>query len=170
MGSSTSRERSNYLPLFCLYIIFSDLCKGFPTDISVLTGRDVRRFVKTMLEDTGAYEGVIEACEGVMMAVKSWLLVDRGVSKRLIGDLQGALENLNLAFKLVGTSPQSHYNLFKQRGYVRHLMGNEEEAKKDAEAANQLKLQGLALEVEYNRVDRFWTLQTLPMEYLGFAL
>lgn len=119
-------------------------------------------------------------------------LVDRAVLKRLSGDLQGALDDLNAtlpfasgefcyahehnmiehqAYKksvvLNGKFCYFHqYDIFSNRGYMKYLMGNNVGATRDSESAQQQHMLRQSRVVHY--VD-MRTLRKQPMKYLNFS-
>ncbi|CAM6123361.1 unnamed protein product [Calypogeia fissa] len=58
-----------------------------------------------------------------------WYLQEKGILKRLAGDLQGALEDLTAALNI---DPED-YECLKHRAYVKHLLKDEHGARLDAE-------------------------------------
>lgn len=63
-------------------------------------------------------------------------LRETGVLKWFLGDLQGALEDLNAAAALGFKCS----NIFKHQGYVKYLMGDKTGARKDGEYVKKLEL------------------------------
>ncbi|CAM6091704.1 unnamed protein product [Calypogeia fissa] len=138
--------------------------------------RDCRIYLQAMLEDYG--NALVSATE--RLADKGYgpqpgaALAELGVLKRLSGDLQGALDNLNASadlFAEMKCTALFKSEVLKHRGYVKFLMDDKTGAKEDADAAK--KLMELHLNLEKGGDDptrQFWTLRNLQVNYLGFTI
>jgi tetratricopeptide (TPR) repeat protein len=90
-------------------------------------------------------------------------LQERGVVKEMMGDYEGAIEDLTDALSLKG-GPD--YECLKHQAYARFKLGLEKEAHQDAEMANQLSVPDY---VEKNMVRGTMFLGILPQpEFLGY--
>ncbi|KAH9566810.1 hypothetical protein CY35_04G148600 [Sphagnum magellanicum] len=90
---------------------------------------------------------------------------ERGVVKEMMGDYEGAIEDLTQALKGYGGLD---YECLKHRAYARFKLGLEIEARQDAEMANQL---GVSDDVEKCMVRGEMCLGILPVpEFLGYKL
>ncbi|CAM6094346.1 unnamed protein product [Calypogeia fissa] len=110
------------------------------TPVGVRAGREpeevvalrVRGVVTTRLGD---FQGALKDFNSVIEKDRTaWHLRERGVLKRLMADLQGALADLNESLKLE-FKPDDHYEILKQRGFVKFLMEDEKGVHSDAERA-----------------------------------
>ncbi|CAM6094345.1 unnamed protein product [Calypogeia fissa] len=121
----------------------------------------VRGIVRTRLGD---FQGALEDFNSLIEKDRAaWHFRERGVLKRLMGDLPGALVDLNQSLKLE-LKPDIHYEILKQRGFVKFLMKDEKGAHSDAEKA---------LTMEPCRVYSSaygWSLGTGPVEFLDYHL
>ncbi|CAM6111202.1 unnamed protein product [Calypogeia fissa] len=88
-------------------------------------------------------------------------LQERGVLKRMMGDLSGALEDLNESLVL---GPDD-YEVLKHRGFVRFLMKDDDGACADAERAQSIKPSGVEC-LGYGRE----CLGTTSVEFMGYKL
>ncbi|CAM6128807.1 unnamed protein product [Calypogeia fissa] len=91
-----------------------------------------------------------------------YMLQERGVVKKLKGDLLGALADLDEAVAQYGED----YEVLKQRGLVKYELGREDEARADAEWAQRIQY-SYVNQPEY-AVDYCFGVKTV--EYLGFKL
>jgi len=95
----------------------------------------------------------------------TFTLQERGVVKEMMGDYEGAIEDLTEALKCA-SGPD--YECLKHRAYARFKLGLEIEAHQDAKMANQL---GVPDYVEKNIVRGTMFLGILPVpEFLGYKL
>jgi tetratricopeptide (TPR) repeat protein len=121
-------------------------------------------FCKVKLED---YEGAFHDADNVITNFKksAFTLQERGVVKEMMGDYEGAVEDLTEALKC-GGGPD--YECLKHRAYARFKLGLEIEARQDAEMANQL---GVPDYVEKDMVTGTMFLGILPVpEFLSYKL
>ncbi|CAM6045891.1 unnamed protein product [Sphagnum compactum] len=119
-------------------------------------------FCKVRLED---YKGALHDAGNVVTNFEKspFTLQERGVVKEMMGDYEGAIEDLTEA--LCERGPD--YECFKHRAYARFKLGLELEAHQDVEMANQL---GVPDYVE-NMVRGEMCLGMLPVpEFLGYKL
>jgi tetratricopeptide (TPR) repeat protein len=89
---------------------------------------------------------------------RSLFLQERGILQRLTGNLTEALNDLTAALKIL----EDDYNCFKQRGYVKYLLGDLEGARRDAERCLEMGLP-----------DYYGSSPLLPgstVEFLGYKL
>jgi tetratricopeptide (TPR) repeat protein len=120
-------------------------------------------FCKVMLED---YKGALHDADDVVTNIqKSTItLQERGVVKEMMGDYEGAIDDLTTSLLLGG----SRYECFKHRAYVHFKLGLQIEAHQDAEMANQL---GVSDYVKQCMVKGEMWLGILPVpEFLGYKL
>jgi tetratricopeptide (TPR) repeat protein len=125
---------------------------------------DRRVFCKVKLED---YKGALHDADNVVtnFEISSFTLQERGVVKEMMGDYEGAIEDLTKALSLEG-GPD--YECLKHRAYAHFKLGLEIEAHQDAEMANQL---GVPDYVEKNMAKGDMFLGILPVpEFLGYKL
>ncbi|CAM6091703.1 unnamed protein product [Calypogeia fissa] len=136
--------------------------------------RDCRIYLQAMLEDYG--NALVSATER-LTDKKYWpptgaALAELGVLKRLSGDLQGALDNLNASadlFPKMRCTALFQSEVLKHRDYVKFLMDDKRGAKEDAAK----KLMELHINLEKGGdppTRRFWTLRNLQVNYLGFTI
>jgi tetratricopeptide (TPR) repeat protein len=121
-------------------------------------------FCKVKLED---YEGALHDADNVVTNFEksSFTLQERGVVKEMMGDYEGAKEDLTKALKGSGGL---NYECLKHRAYAHSKLGLEIEARQDAEMANQL---GVPDYVEEAMVTGAMCLGFLPVpEFLGYKL
>ncbi|KAH9564886.1 hypothetical protein CY35_04G048400 [Sphagnum magellanicum] len=121
-------------------------------------------FCKAKLED---YKGALHDADNVVTNFEksTFTLQERGVVKEMMGDYEGAIEDLTKALTCKG-GPD--YECLKHRAYARFKLGLEIEAHQDAEMANQL---GVPDYVEKNMVRGTMFLGILPVpEFLGYKL
>jgi len=90
-------------------------------------------FCKVKLED---YKGALHDADNVVTKFEKSpvTLQERGVVKEMMGDYEGAIEDLTKALCEDGPN----YERLKNRAYARFKLGLEIEAHQDAEMANQL--------------------------------
>ncbi|CAM6091702.1 unnamed protein product [Calypogeia fissa] len=138
--------------------------------------RDCRIYIQAALEDYGnallsATERLDDKkyCPGRMSA-----MAELGVLKRLSGDLQGALDDLNACADLFAEMKAMGLfksEVLKHRGYVKFLMDDKTGAKEDADAAKKLTELDIYLEKCSDPAEcQFWSLRNLKVNYLGFTL
>ncbi len=121
-------------------------------------------FCKIKLED---YKGALHDADNVITNFEksTFTLQERGVVKEMMGDYEGAIEDLTEALRCKG-GPD--YECLKHRAYARFKLGLEIEAHQDAEMANQL---GVPDYVEKCMVRGTMCLGILPVpEFLGYKL
>jgi len=121
-------------------------------------------FCKAKLED---YKGALHDADNVVTNFEksTFTLQERGVVKEMMGDYEGAIEDLTKALTCKG-GPD--YECLKHQAYARFKLGLEIEAHQDAEMANQL---GVLDYVEKNMVRGTMFLGILPVpEFLGYKL
>ncbi len=121
-------------------------------------------FCKVKLED---YKGALHDADNVVTnwEKSTFTLQERGVVKEMMGDYEGAIEDLNEALSYKG---RPDYECLKHRAYACFKLGLEIEAHQDAEMANQL---GVPDYVEKNMVRGTMFLGILPVpEFLGYKL
>jgi tetratricopeptide (TPR) repeat protein len=95
----------------------------------------------------------------------TFTLQERGVVKEMMGDYEGAIEDLTEALRCKG-GPD--YECLKHRAYACFKLGLEIEADQDAEMANQLRVPDY---VEKHMVRGEMCLGFLPVpEFLGYKL
>ncbi|CAM6087027.1 unnamed protein product [Calypogeia fissa] len=99
---------------------------------------------------------------------ESFLLQERGIIRRFMGDLQGALEDLTAALEVcsdVDAGQRYLYDCWKHRGFVNFLLGDLDGAKNDGDTA-------LALLPEYrhDEVFRSPSLGETSVMYMHFRL
>ncbi|CAM6085547.1 unnamed protein product [Calypogeia fissa] len=135
--------------------------------------RDCRIYLQAMLEDYG--NALLSATERLndktYWPKRVGALAELGVLKRLSGDLQGALDNLNASadlFPEMQCPEPFQSDVLKHRGYVKLLMDDKTGAKEDADAAKKLKELHINLEEDETRL--YWRLRNLQVNYLGFTL
>ncbi|CAM6091705.1 unnamed protein product [Calypogeia fissa] len=138
--------------------------------------RDCRIYLQAMLEDYG--NALVSATER-LGDKEYWpppgaALAELGILKRLSGDLQGALDNLNASadlFPEMRCPEPFQSDVLKHRGYVKFLMDDKTGAKEDADAAKKLKELHINLEIGADPPTyQFWTLRNLQVNYLGFTI
>ncbi|CAM6127219.1 unnamed protein product [Calypogeia fissa] len=121
-----------------------------------------RGIVRTRLGD---FQGALKDFNSVIEKdCIAWDFRERGVLKRLMADLPGALADLDEALKLE-LKPDSHYEILKQRGFVRFLMKNERGAHSDAERA--LTMEPCKV---YQSAYGWKNLGTGPVEFLDYHI
>jgi tetratricopeptide (TPR) repeat protein len=121
-------------------------------------------FCKVKLED---YNGALHDANNVVKNFEksSFTLQERGVVKEMMGDYEGAIEDLTEALKCE-SGPD--YECLKHRAYAHFKLGLEIEAHQDAEMANQL---GVSDGVEDCKAQGTMCLGILPVpEFLGYKL
>jgi tetratricopeptide (TPR) repeat protein len=91
-------------------------------------------FCKVKLED---YKGALHDADNAVTNFEklTFTFQERGVVKEMMGDYEGAIEDLTEALKCNG-GPD--YQCLKHRAYAHFKLGLEIEAHQDAEMANQL--------------------------------
>ncbi len=121
-------------------------------------------FCKVKLED---YKGALHDADHVVTIFENsfFTLKERGVVKEMMGDYEGAIEDLTKALKC---ADGLDYGCMKHWAYAHFKLGLEIEAHQDAEMANQL---GVPDYVEKNMVKGKMCLGFLPVpEFLGYKL
>jgi tetratricopeptide (TPR) repeat protein len=121
-------------------------------------------FCKVKLED---YEGALHDADNVVTNIRksSFTLQERGVVKEMMGDYEGAIEDLTESLRCK-SGPD--YECFKYRAYAHFKLGLEIEAHQDAKMANQL---GVPDYVQKNMFRGTMFLGMLPVpEFLGYKL
>ncbi len=121
-------------------------------------------FCKVKLED---YEGALHNVNNVVtnFGKSPHDLQERGVVKEMMGDYEGAIEDLTKALKGYGGLD---YECLKHRAYAHFKLGLEIEAHHDAEMANQLGVPNYV--VKYMASGEM-CLGILPVpEFLGYQL
>jgi tetratricopeptide (TPR) repeat protein len=121
-------------------------------------------FCKVKLED---YDGALHDADNVVTNFEESLftLQERGVVKEMMGDYEGAIEDLTKALKGYGGLD---YECLKHRAYAHFKLGLEIEAHQDAEMANQL---GVSDDVVDCIAQGTMCLGILPVpEFLGYKL
>jgi tetratricopeptide (TPR) repeat protein len=121
-------------------------------------------FCKAKLED---YKGALHDANNVVTNFKksTFTLQERGMVKEMMGDYEGAIEDLTEALRCKG-GPD--YKCLKHRAYARFKLGLEIEAHQDAEMANQL---GVPDYVADDMARGAMHLGFLPVpEFLGYKL
>jgi len=116
------------------------------------------------LED---YNGALHDADDMVTNFQNptFTLQERGVVKEMMGDYEGAIEDLTEALKC---ESGPCYECLKHRAYAHFKLGLEIEARQDAEMANQL---GVPDYVEKNMVRGTMFLGLLPVpEFLGYQL
>ncbi|CAM6126395.1 unnamed protein product [Calypogeia fissa] len=68
---------------------------------------------------------------------RGYFLLERGILKRMVGDVNGALEDLTVELKY----DWNDYERSKHRGYVKFLLGDTDGARKDAKRCLAMGLQ-----------------------------
>jgi tetratricopeptide (TPR) repeat protein len=121
-------------------------------------------FCKVKLED---YKGALHDADNVVtnFEISSFTLQERGVVKEMMGDYEGAIEDLTKALSLEG-GPD--YECLKHRAYAHFKLGLEIEAHQDAEMANQLGVPDY-VEKTMAKGDMFLGILPVP-EFLGYKL
>jgi tetratricopeptide (TPR) repeat protein len=120
-------------------------------------------FCKVKLED---YNGALHDVDDVITNFEEspHHLQERGVVKEMMGDYEGAIEDLTKAM----CDGDPDYERFKHRAYARFKLGLEIEARQDAEMANQL---GVPNYVAKAMASGEMCLGILPVpEFLGYKL
>ncbi|CAM6045889.1 unnamed protein product [Sphagnum compactum] len=121
-------------------------------------------FCKVKLEN---YEGALHDANNVVTNFEknSFSLQERGVVKEMMGDYEGAIEDLTEALRC---KSDPDYECLKHRAYARFKLGLETKARQDAEIANQL---GVPDYVEKGMAMGEMCLGILPVpEFLGYKL
>jgi tetratricopeptide (TPR) repeat protein len=121
-------------------------------------------FCKVKLED---YKGALHDANNVVTNFEksTFTLQERGVVKEMMGDYEGAIEDLTEALKC---KHGPNYECLKHRTYARFKLGLEIEAHQDTEMANQL---GVPDYVANSMVTGKMCLGFLPVpEFLGYKL
>ncbi len=121
-------------------------------------------FCKVKLED---YNGALHDADNVVTNFQksTVTLQERGVVKEMMGDYEGAIEDLTEALKCA-SGPD--YECLKHRAYAHFKSGLEIEAHQDAEMANQL---GVPDYVQEDMARGGMCLGFLPVpEFLGYKL
>jgi tetratricopeptide (TPR) repeat protein len=121
-------------------------------------------FCKVKLED---YEGALHDADNVVTNIRKspFTLQERGVVKEMMGDYEGAIEDLTESLRCK-SGPD--YECFKNRAYAHFKLGLEIEAHQDAKMANQL---GVPDYVQKNMFRGTMFLGMLPVpEFLGYKL
>jgi len=116
------------------------------------------------LED---YKGALHDADNVVTIFEKSpsTLQERGIVKEMMGDYEGAIEDLTEAFKCE-SGPS--YECLKHRAYAHFKLGLEIEAHQDAEMANQLGVPDYV--VKYMaRGEMFLGFLPVP-EFLGYQL
>jgi tetratricopeptide (TPR) repeat protein len=120
-------------------------------------------FCKVKLED---YKGALHDADNLVtnLEISCFTLQERGVVKEMMGNYEGAIEDLTKALREGGPD----YECFKHRAYAHFKLGLEIEAHQDAEMANQL---GAPNYVEKCIAKGNICLGFLPVpEFLGYEL
>ncbi|CAM6115237.1 unnamed protein product [Calypogeia fissa] len=146
-------------------------CTGLVMDVLM----DCLVFLQAMLGD---YAGALRVANRRLERDAKWhwcelrALTQRGVVKRLCGDLQEALRALNAVIVKeirIYRSIDSTGALW-QRGYVRYLMGDHSGAAADAELAQRLRHNKRMTERTTALEEvQLWSLSEIPISYLGFS-
>jgi len=126
-------------------------------------------FCKVKLED---YKGALHDADNAVTNFEKSAdnLQERGVVKQMMGDYEGAIEDLTKAMCEGGPSYGGgpDYERLKHRAYARFKLGLEIEARQDAEMANQL---GVSDYVADFMANGWMCLGILPVpEFLGYKL
>ncbi|CAM6121861.1 unnamed protein product [Calypogeia fissa] len=96
--------------------------------------------------------------------LQRFVLQERGIVRRIMGDLQGALGDLTAALEVFSEADDERrylYDCWKHRGYVNFLSGDLDGARKDID---------LMREYEYDNVFRSPSLGEQSVMYLNFRL
>jgi tetratricopeptide (TPR) repeat protein len=121
-------------------------------------------FCKVKLED---YEGALHDANNVVtnFGKSTFTLKERGVVKEMMGDYEGAIEDLTEALKC---KDGLDYECLKHRTYARFKLGLEIEAHQDAKMANQLGVPDYTV-VAMARGEMYLGLLPVP-DFLGYKL
>ncbi len=127
-------------------------------------------FCKVKLED---YNGALHDANDLVTNFQksTFFLQERGVVKEMMGNYEGAIEDLTEALKCA-SGPD--YECLKHRAYAHFKLGLEIEAHQDAEMANQLRVSDDVEDREScvsDDVEGVMYLGFLPVpEFLGYKL